>query len=145
MSAPNPKQSQSCEYADKSCPCGTETPYASCCGPYHQGSASPETAEQLMRSRYSAFALRKVDYLFETTFPSSRGAHLRQELAEGIDDPVWTSLSVLSTSQGRKGDKQGKVEFVAHYLLDGKPCAMHERSRFKRYQGAWKYVDGEDL
>ena len=54
------------------CPCKSRLPYAGCCQPFHHGKAKPETAEQLMRSRYSAYFFRLVDYLVETTHPDTR-------------------------------------------------------------------------
>ena len=50
------------------CPCGSGDPLDDCCGRYHQGHPAP-TAEALMRSRYSAYALGLVDYLRDTTLP----------------------------------------------------------------------------
>lgn len=54
--------------------------------------------------------------------------------------PSWKFLSVLATAKGQRGDKIGKVEFVARYFLAGEEHELHEVSRFKRYKGAWKYM-----
>ena len=60
------------------CPCGSSLVYGSCCGPLHWATTRAETAEQLMRSRYTAFVLGDVDYLIATHLdpeaPSRGGA-----------------------------------------------------------------------
>ena len=123
------------------CPCKSKKSYDSCCMPFHYGRAKPETAEELMRSRYSAYFFRLVDYLVDTNHPDTREAGLKKELEDQVHLVNWRKLTVLSTSQGGKEDKKGKVEFVAEYFADGKRNELHERSRFKRYKGAWKYLD----
>lgn len=139
-----------------SCPCSPEKDYAQCCEPFHHKTAIPETAEQLMRSRYSAYALAGtepllVHYLAETHDPRT----FRQGEAEIKAMQAWaevvsfTQLQVLSTFAGRAQDKVGKVTFAAHYErlddpeLKGKPQVLAECSRFRRYRGKWVYVDGE--
>ncbi len=125
------------------CPCKSRETYAACCEPFHLGRAKPETAEQLMRSRYSAYFFRLVDYLVATTHPDSRESDLKTRLDETIHQANWRFLTILGSSKGGADDKTGKVEFVAEYFEDEQPHKLHERSRFKRYKGAWKYLDGK--
>ena len=125
------------------CPCKSRASYAACCMPFHYGRALPETAEQLMRSRYSAYFFRLVDYLVDTTHPETRGPGLKAELEKTIYQVNWHYLTIIDSSKGGKNDKVGKVEFVAEYYFDGEPHELHERSRFKRFKGAWKYLDGK--
>ena len=115
-----------------------------CCLPFHQGKAKPETAEQLMRSRYSAYFFRNVDYLVETTHPETREAGLKQSLEKMIHQANWSYLTILGVAQGGQEDKRGKVEFVAEYYVGDEACELHEISRFKRFKGAWKYLDGRE-
>jgi len=96
-----------------------------------------------MRSRFSAYFFRLVDYLVETTHPDTREPGLKRELERTIHEVNWSFLEILSASKGGKGDKTGKVEFIAHYYVDGKPRQLHERSRFRRFKGVWKYLDGK--
>ena len=123
------------------CPCKSRLPYKECCMPYHYGRKKAETAEILMRSRYSAFFFRRIDYLLDTTHPRMRTAALQQELMESMQNITWSVLRVLSSSKGGVDDKVGKVEFVADYYFKGECYELHEHSRFKRHKGAWKYVD----
>lgn len=138
------------------CPCSPDREYTACCSPFHQKTAVPETAEQLMRSRYSAYALgwqnpELVYYLAETHDPKT----FRQGDAELKAMQAWaevvrfTQLEVLDTFAGQAKDKVGKVTFRAHYHqihepeLKDKSQVLEERSRFRRYRGKWVYVDGE--
>ena len=90
-----------------------------------------------MRSRYSAFALGNPDYLLATWHSTTRPSTLT------LDREVrWTGLAVQETVGGRLLDADGIVEFRADYVRDGHCSALHERSRFAREQGAWRYLDG---
>ncbi|HEY8024805.1 MAG TPA: YchJ family metal-binding protein [Burkholderiaceae bacterium] len=116
------------------CPCGGKS-YATCCERFHRG-ALPETAEQLMRSRYSAYVLGLWDYVFKTW-----DERTRPELAQLQQDGrnKWLGLEVKKHTPD--GDK-ATVEFVARYKVDGRAQRLHEVSRFERHEGQWIYVDG---
>jgi SEC-C motif domain protein len=118
------------------CPCGSGADYRTCCEPLHHGERQATTAEELMRSRYSAYARGDADYLFRTWHPRTRPGDVT--IDPGI---VWTSLEVLDTVAGGVGDEHGEVEFSAHYESAGQPDVMWERSRFERRAGRWFYVD----
>jgi SEC-C motif domain protein len=96
------------------------------------------TAEALMRSRYSAFALGDADYLLRTWHPSARPASL-----DLPTDRRWTRLRVLATERGGPDDADGVVEFRAHFRDRGEPGTLTERSRFSRADGEWRYLDGD--
>lgn len=119
------------------CPCGSERAYAECCGRYVDGGMLPETAEQLMRSRYTAFTLARADYLHDTWHASTRPPAIEFDPAQ-----QWLGLRILNTQQGDPGDAQGWVEFVARSKSDGRAQRLRERSRFVRDNGRWYYVDG---
>ncbi len=118
------------------CPCGSGLTLAECCGRLHDGTASAATAEQLMRSRYSAFAVGDPAYLLATWHPSTRPRTL--DLAP---DVRWTGLDVLSTTGGSLLAAEGTVEFRAHRVAGGQRGEQHEVSRFVRQDGAWRYLD----
>ena len=109
------------------CPCGAPTLYAACCGPLHRGRALAETAEQLMRSRYTAFVTGDADHLFRTWHPRTRPDDVRPD-----PSTRWTGLRILAAGADT-------VEFVASW----EGGAMHEVSRFEQRAGRWVYVDGE--
>jgi SEC-C motif domain protein len=121
------------------CPCGSGQAYGDCCGPLHEGTVVAGTAEALMRSRFTAFARGRADYLLSSWHPGTRPARL--DLDERI---TWRRLQIVDTEAGGADDDSGIVEFRAQYLQDGKRHILHERSRFSRGRdGAWRYVDGE--
>jgi SEC-C motif domain protein len=134
---------KSTEREESPCPCKSEKAYGDCCMPFHHRKANPQTAEQLMRSRYSAYFFRRVDYLVDTTHPDTKEPGLKEELEKTIHQASWANLEILQTSGGGKEDKSGKVEFVATYFLNGERYELHERSRFRRFKGLWKYLDGK--
>lgn len=117
------------------CPCGTGQPYDECCGRWHRGQGAAPTAEQLMRSRFSAFALGDTAYLLRTWHPSTRPRGL--DLTGG---PRYTRLEVLATDRGSLFDTEGTVLFRAHYRDGGRPGVLEEHSRFVRESGQWVYV-----
>jgi SEC-C motif domain protein len=119
------------------CPCGTGLPYPECCGRLHDGTARAATAEQLMRARYSAFAVGDAGYLLDTWHPRTRPRSLDLD-----PDVRWTGLEVVATTGGTMLEPEGTVEFVARYVRDREPGAQHERSRFTRVDGRWHYLDG---
>jgi SEC-C motif domain protein len=94
-----------------------------------------------MRSRYSAYFFRLVDYLVITTHPDHRPLRLLAEVEEVANSTTWKFLEVLGASKGGKDDKTGKVEFIATYYVGKEERQHHEISRFRRHKGLWKYVD----
>ncbi|WP_242587067.1 YchJ family metal-binding protein [Streptomyces sp. MST-110588] len=118
------------------CPCGLGRPYGECCGSFHRGRASAPTAERLMRSRYSAFAVGDVAYLLRTWHPSTRPAALDLE-----PEQHWTRLEILGSTGGSAFHNEGTVAFRAHFVLGGYEDSQYENSRFVRDGGQWVYLD----
>jgi SEC-C motif-containing protein len=122
------------------CPCDSGLPYAECCGRLHDGTAAAATAEQLMRSRYSAFAVGDPAHLLATWHPTTRPRSL------ALDPAVrWVGPEVLATTGGALLAAEGTVEFRAHSVARGVAGSQHEDSRFVRESGRWYYVDGVAL
>jgi SEC-C motif domain protein len=122
------------------CPCGNLRAYAECCGRFHAGEI-PDTAPQLMRSRYSAYVLRLTDYLLATWHPDTRPESLA---LPPVEDLRWVGLDIRSQRLGGNG-RRARVEFIARFREGGgsRVQAQHEVSRFVREEGRWFYVDGE--
>ena len=119
------------------CPCCSGKPYDDCCKPYHKKEKFPPTAEALMRSRFSAFAIPNGEYLWETTSPGKRKFHNKKSLQEWGEINAWTKLEIVDTPS------MNKVEFKAFYKdEDGNPQVHHELSTFKTIQNRWYYVSG---
>lgn len=116
------------------CPCGSGRPLAACCGPCLAGDVAP-SAETLMRSRYTAYALMDEPYLLATWHASTRPARL------DLTPTRWIGLTVSRHEQ--QDADHATVEFVARYKIGGRAHRLHETSRFVREEGRWYYVDGE--
>lgn len=122
------------------CPCGRRVPLSECCGRFHAGLMFPLTAEQLMRSRYAAFALGLVDYLEASLWPKKRSLFDRAGLAEWMSEARWTGLEILAKEAGGANDQSGTVTFAASYEHRGKTHTHREKSQFKKRDGRWYYV-----
>lgn len=127
------------------CPCGTGKLYSACCGPLHTGKL-PENALQLMRSRYTAYALCKPDYIIHTTHP--KNPHFRrdttqwaQQISEFCSHTEFQQLDILDFQE--KNDQNATVTFVAHLAQDKKDVSFTEKSTFEKVQGKWLYLSGE--
>lgn len=118
------------------CPCGSPLPYAACCAPLHRGQATASTAEQLMRSRYTAYVVRDVDYILETMEPRPH----RRDVEATARSVRWQGLEVLRTELGGERDSRGVVEFEARMEQGGRAGVHRERSAFERRDGRWIYV-----
>jgi SEC-C motif-containing protein len=124
------------------CDCGRPEPFDRCCGRFLAGEPAP-TAEALMRSRYTAHVRGDVDYILATFDSSTRGRVDRAEVGRWARESEWLGLEVLATERGGATDEEGVVEFRARYRSGGAIVVHHERSRFRRHDGRWYYVDGD--
>jgi SEC-C motif-containing protein len=117
------------------CSCGSGAEYERCCGRFIDGGEAAQTAEQLMRSRYTAYVLRNEAYVKATWHVTTRPTDVVTE----DDDVKWLGLEVRRHVPD--GDS-AIVEFVARYKVGGKAHRLHEISRFVREDGKWFYVEG---
>ncbi len=124
------------------CPCTSKKPYDRCCGPFHSGTAVPETAEQLMRSRFSAYALAKVDYLISTRPEAKRADEDRKELEQYCKSVSCVGLKIIGKEKGGKVDDTGIVTFHASIQANGRRSLHIETASFTREHGKWVYADG---
>ena len=118
------------------CWCGSGKTANHCCSPYLSDEHKPETPEQLMRSRYSAYCCQDYQYILRTYSREKQSSLSVALLEESAQDSRWIGLRILSIPSPRQ------VEFVAYYI-DGKQFyQMHETSNFVQEAGHWRYVDG---
>ena len=119
------------------CYCGNSISFQDCCEPYIKGIKNATTAEVLMRSRYSAFAVGAADYLVNTTHISKRRYHNKRDILAWSQANKWLKLEVLTSTETT-------VTFKAYYLDENLKAQVHyEHSTFKFENGNWFYVDGE--
>jgi SEC-C motif-containing protein len=126
------------------CPCGSGDELDGCCGLLLDGVPAP-TALALMRSRYTAYVRGAIDYLIETQDPSTRAGLDRAAIARWSRETEWLGLEIVDTARGGAADDEGIVEFIARGRSHGAAFAQRERSRFRRRDGVWYYVDGTQV
>ena len=124
----------------KPCPCGSGQPFIKCCKPFITGKRVPDTAEQLMRSRYTAYTRCNVDYIQTTQAETAAENFDAAETKNWMQAVKWQGLVVHSKNQGQAGDDVAQVEFTAKFKFNGKPCKIQENSCFKRINERWFYV-----
>ena len=119
------------------CPCGSGQTFENCCGKYISYSQYPDSPEQLMRSRYSAYVLKNEDYLLKTWHQSTRPDFLELE----NDTSQWKKLKIISVVDN-------KVQFIAYFvtIINGKEhlFSLYEESLFIK-ENHWFYLEGNDL
>jgi SEC-C motif-containing protein len=115
------------------CPCGSGSSLIDCCSRFIAG-LPVQTAEQLMRSRYTAYVLNNVAYLLATWHASTRPAMLDE------DKTKWLGLKVVNYQQ--QDASHAMVEFIARYKIAGRAYRIHEISQFVFEDGRWFYLDG---
>ena len=126
------------------CPCSSKQAYANCCAPFHQGEL-PVHALQLMRSRYSAYALCLPEYIIHTTHPKNPQFHHNtaqwaKEISEFCVNTEFRKLAILDTQEK---DRSATVTFTAHLFQDEKDVSFTEKSYFEKVEGKWLYHSGQ--
>lgn len=128
----------------KSCPCCSGKTYDLCCRVFHQGTL-PSNALELMRSRYSAYALDLPDYIVDTTHPGSPQyvedrADWKRKISAFSRNSKFTKLEVLDFKE--KGTV-ATVTFIAHITQKKQDLTFTEKSFFEKLRGKWFYRSGQ--
>lgn len=123
------------------CPCGRNRLCSICCGRFLDGGQQPETAEDLMRSRYTAYVLERIDYLRNTLWPRHQPHFNAATTARWAADNHWAGLTVIAAQKGGPADREGTVLFEAKYLAGGQLHIHRENGRFRKKKGRWFYVE----
>lgn len=121
------------------CPCGRDLSYDACCSIAHDNQMFIKTAEDLMRSRFTAFTIVKGSYLIETHHSETQTDVNVEELVDWAKSVKWVKLEILNKTTGLESDDSGTVEFKAYFKERNRLTFIHENSFFKREYGVWKY------
>ena len=121
------------------CPCCSGMPAEMCCEPFLSGVKQAQTAEQLMRSRYTAFVRQRADYLYITSSPELRERTSVEEITQSFNGVIWEGLEITFLSRGFPNDTEGEVAFEAHYRIGQQQHVLLEHSLFVRENGNWRY------
>ncbi len=129
------------------CPCGTTKSYQECCEPFVIGKQLPTTAEELMRSRYTAYANGSIDYIKDTIHPRKIKHHNEEETKDWSHNSAWHGLEIVSTEDGGADDSEGVVEFVARYTPKKAEQQVEHRevATFQRVDKRWYFTDGKTV
>ncbi|MCQ2610310.1 MAG: YchJ family protein [Treponema sp.] len=128
---------------EKLCPCGSGKAYGECCEPIIKGTKKAETAEQLMRARYSAYEKVEVDFIINSCEKGEELAEIDRKATEDwAKNSTWHGLKIIKTEKGQPSDEEGIVEFEADYTLKQMHDVHHETAYFKKVNGEWLYSVG---
>ena len=131
------------------CPCrvldSNKPEYDNCCGPFITAKKKAPTAEAMMRSRYSAYVVKNIDYVDQTQIVVENEAFDKEEALKWAESSEWMGLEIVKATKGEAADNTGTVEFVAHYKdkASGTELRHHETSLFQKKDGDWKFREGQ--
>lgn len=118
------------------CPCGSTFLFNACCQLFITYEKVPATPEQLMRSRFSAYATKNAAYILETYSAAQQNKQSLVDIQTWADECAWIALVIHETTENT-------VEFSAYYVVDNTLCELREKSNFTLEQGKWRYIDGD--
>jgi len=124
------------------CPCGSEKTFQDCCEPIITGQRSAQTPEELMRSRYTAFAKSEITHILNTIHPDKKNLHDEKTIRNWSQKSEWLGLEIIETEKGGAEDSVGYVEFMAHFRQKGTKERHHEVAEFRKVNDAWYFFDG---
>lgn len=123
------------------CPCGSTRSFDMCCEPYLSYKKVAETPEILMRSRYTAYSLSKIDYIQKTMCGKAAKNYDPISAYQWASNAVWLGLEVKHVSTIK--NDMGTVTFIASFLEKNQKQCISEKSYFKKIKGVWFYIDGK--
>lgn len=124
------------------CPCASGNQFKACCQLLIVQQKIAETPEQLMRSRYSAYAMKSFDYIFDTYSEEAKKMLSTETIKSTAENCTWVNLVVHHSSLNQ--DKaHGVVAFSAYYIENRTLYVMQEKSNFIQEKASWRYHDGE--
>ncbi|HLB56686.1 MAG TPA: YchJ family protein [Coxiellaceae bacterium] len=122
------------------CPCSSQKKFSDCCEPYLNGLKTAETPEKLMRSRYSAYSLVKIDYIQKTMQGNAARNFNSGDARRWASSVKWLGLTIINASEVK--NNIGTVTFFARFSDKNKNNFIYEKSTFEKINGEWFYVDG---
>jgi len=129
------------------CPCGSGNEYKNCCLPLIGGKKKATTAEELLRARYSAFAMGEVDFIVTTHHSKTRGDIKRDEIEDWSKNSEWLGLKIVQKEAGEAKDETGTLVFCAGFRAkDAEKVEEHwEQSLFEKENGEWRFLDARGV
>jgi SEC-C motif-containing protein len=128
---------------DQICPCGSGNPFASCCEPVISGTRESQTAEELMRARYTAFVTGAIEFIVATTHSTTRHEVDVADITDWSQNSTWQGLEIFEATP--VDENQAHVSFEARFTQQGQEQHHREKSLFEREDGKWRFVTGGEL
>lgn len=130
------------------CPCCSGELFSICCQPIIKNEKEAKTPEELMRSRYCAYALKNAAYIYNTYSKAGQSNTSLKEITAWAETCVWVNLQIHHSSPIIKNTltentSANTVEFSAYYIEDNNLIVMRENSFFINENGQWRYHNGE--
>jgi len=128
---------------DNPCPCCSGKTYAECCKRLHEGTLAKDALE-LMRSRYTAYALNLPDYIIATTHPGSphyseNKFSWKRSLSKFSSASQFHKLKILDFKERKS---LATVTFTAYVSEDSHDSTFTEKSTFEKIGSRWLYRNG---
>ena len=120
------------------CPCNPKKLFCHCCEPYLSGKQKASTPEILMRSRYTAYSLARIDYIQKTMCKKAAENYDPMSAAKWTSSVTWLGLTVVEAPPPK--NNIGTVTFIARFLENNIQKEIVEKSLFEKIDGAWFYV-----
>ncbi len=126
------------------CPCGSTRAFSECCQSIINGDTRAETAEALIRARYTAHTTGDMDFILATHHPSTRSDIDEAATRRWASESTWLGLEILNVDGGGSDESSGRIEFMARYRdAARRRHTHHERGVFEKYHGQWYFRDAE--
>lgn len=122
------------------CPCKSGKECANCCELFITRINLPETPEQLMRSRYTAYSQANIDYIMSTMKDEALKDFDALSAKQWAESVTWVKLKVIRAYVDSAIPESGFVEFKAYYRYKKQMHVMHEFSEFKKIDNQWFYI-----
>ena len=127
------------------CPCGSPSTTVPAAALSSAEVKPAVTAEQVMRSRYSAYVKKEIPYILTSLHPDHRADYDEKSSRAWAESAEWHGITILNTSKGGAEDSEGVVEFTVSYTERGMKQEHHERATFKKKDGVWFFSEGKTM
>jgi len=124
------------------CPCCSGKLFADCCSPFLHEEKFPETAVQLMRSRYTAYSTVNIEYIQKTMRGAAAENYASAETKQWALQVIWCGLNIIDPGKQSQKIEDDEVEFAAKYITGNLLHILHEHSQFKKINERWFYTCG---
>lgn len=110
---------------------------------YYDGDEWPKTAEELLRARYHAIEIGRIDFITKSHHPDTLHEYSESETKQWAKESEWGALNIKKIIDGKENDDSGEIEFSADYKIDGEGQVHRELSQFVKKNNKWFFYGGK--